>query len=106
MKASKIINIKSNKPYDVYIGRANRIYRLPSSIWANPFQIGRDGSRQEVLWKYRKYLISRPDLMYKLQELRGKTLACWCKPDGCHGDILLGLLRDRESEKEDIRLRV
>lgn len=26
--------------------------------------------------------------MASLHELDGKTLACWCKPHACHGDVL------------------
>jgi hypothetical protein len=33
------------EPYDVYIGRPSK--------WGNPFQIGRDGTRDEVIAKYR-----------------------------------------------------
>lgn len=29
-------------------------------------------------------------LRFKLSDLRGKNLACWCKPDqSCHADVLL-----------------
>ena len=27
--------------------------------------------------------------MDSLLELKGKTLGCWCKPEDCHGDILV-----------------
>ena len=29
--------------------------------------------------------------MNDLHELEGKTLGCWCKPEKCHGDILIKL---------------
>ena len=29
--------------------------------------------------------------MNDLDELKGKTLGCWCKPNNCHGDILIEL---------------
>jgi len=30
-----------------------------------------------------------------LSELRGKNLACWCKPgEACHADVLLALAND------------
>ena len=79
------------EPYDVYIGRQNPRLRLGRSKWANPFKIGRDGEREEVLAKYRAYLDTRPDLLAALGELRGKTLGCWCKPESCHGDTLAAL---------------
>lgn len=69
--------------YHVYIGRP--------SIWGNPFEIGRDGTREEVIAKYREWIQTRPELLEALPTLRGKVLACWCSPRPCHGDILLEL---------------
>ena len=69
--------------YDVYIGRPSK--------WGNPFSIGRDGNRQEVIDKYRRYMMDNP-LLEDLEELRGKRLACWCAPQACHGDVLVELL--------------
>ena len=62
------------------------------SKWGNPFKIGRDGTREEVVVAYRDYIARRPDLLAALPELRGKVLGCWCKPAACHGDVLLELL--------------
>ena len=80
-------------PYDVYIGRANPRYRLPRSKWANPFKIGPDGDREQVIAKYRAYVLSRPDLVAARPELQGKVLGCWCAPPPCHGDVLADLQR-------------
>lgn len=34
---------------------------------------------------------------WKVDDLRGKNLACWCKPGTpCHADVLLRLANDRE----------
>lgn len=80
------------EPYDVYIGREHRSLRLERSPWANPYVIGPSGTRSEVLAFYRRWLTTqRPDLMARLGELKGKRLACWCKPMNCHGDILAEL---------------
>lgn len=66
----------------VYIGRPSK--------WGNPFEIGRDGTRDEVIEKYRAYLNANPQLcLDAINELRGKDLVCWCAPKACHGDILL-----------------
>jgi ribonuclease HI len=80
-------------PYDVYIGRANRQHGLAHSKWRNPFKVGRDGTRAEVLELYRKYVVRKPELMDALGELDGKVLGCWCAPEACHGHVLLKLLR-------------
>ena len=73
--------------YDVYIGRP--------TVWGNPYSIGRDGDRTEVIEKYRKYLASRPDIQEKARvELKGKVLACHCVPQNCHGDLLAAVAND------------
>lgn len=63
------------------------------SKWGNPFRIGKDGTRIEVIEKYREYIKGRPDLLAQLQELEGKHLLCWCAPKPCHGDVLIELLQ-------------
>ena len=75
------------QPYDVYIGRANKKLGLPESKWHNPFHIGKDGTREEVIWKYIEYLESS-GLLNDIHELKDKVLGCYCKPNACHGDIL------------------
>ena len=73
---------KRLEPFDVYIGRP--------SEWGNPYVIGPDGTREEVIDKYERYLkIFRPDLIIRAKvELKDKRLGCFCKPLPCHGDIL------------------
>jgi len=44
-----------------------------------------------VITNYRDHLLSRPELIAALPELRGKDLACWCAPEPCHGEVLLEL---------------
>ncbi len=84
--------------HDIYIGRRNNRLGLPQSPFANPFRIGRDGTRDEVLARYRAWLLNRPDLMADIVQLHGRTLACFCAPpEGfrgrllCHGQILAEL---------------
>jgi len=80
---TKVIN-RRREGFDIYIGRG--------SIWGNPFRIGPDGSREDVIEKYRQWIKTRPDILSHLEELRGKRLGCYCKPLACHGDILIELL--------------
>ena len=72
--------------YDVYIGRPSK--------WGNPFIIGRDGDRQEVIAKYEGWIITRPKLIEALPELQNKVLGCWCSPKACHGEVLIALLKE------------
>jgi hypothetical protein len=75
--------------------------RLPKNIvwvvgsksrWDCPYRVPRDGSREEVLEKYRRHLITAK-LLRHLQELRGKDLACFCSSNRsiCHAELLLHL---------------
>jgi hypothetical protein len=82
----------------VYIGhhQSQGGWDLPESKWANPFEIDkpgrpRDGTREEVLAKYREYVLLAPELVAALPELRGRVLGCWCTPEACHGDVLAEL---------------
>ena len=69
----------------------NAVYVGRPSVWGNPFVIGKDGSRAEVIAKYETWLMSQPQLLSKLHELRGRNLGCWCAPQACHADVLLRL---------------
>jgi hypothetical protein len=88
---TKVVHCKK-KAYDIYIGRP--------SIWGNPFAIGRDGSREEVILKYEAYIKNNPKLMRLVKGLQNQTLGCWCKPLSCHGDVLAKLADGVEVEDE------
>lgn len=81
---TKVINIKSGDKYDVLIDRRTK--------YGNPFMIGRDGNRDDVVRKYRAWILTQPDLLGTIHELRDKTLGCWCDPLACHGHVLVELI--------------
>jgi hypothetical protein len=67
--------------YDVYIGRGGP--------FGNPFKIGRDGTREQVIEKFESWLRTQPALVEQVKrELKNKRLGCWCSPLACHGDVL------------------
>lgn len=78
--------------------------------WGNPFRIGPDGSRDEVIAKYRALLwdlcngrvqaVGRRFNMADLRALNGRTLACWCAPKPCHADVLLRAAAWAEEQPE------
>ena len=74
----------------VYIGRDYA--EFGDEGWGNPFHIGKDGDRAEVLAKYRAWILENEYLLKRLPMLKGKVLGCWCKPDTCHGDVLAELV--------------
>jgi len=80
----------------VYIGRKNPYVKgTHSSIWRNKFTVKMHG-REGCIEQYEKYVRGRKDLMSQLPSLKGKVLGCWCKPEGCHGDVLVKLLGELE----------
>lgn len=100
---TRVVHVKE-APFDVYIGRKNG--DLPESEWANPYVIGKDGTREEVVTKYYKRVQNDPVLMAKVHTLRFKTLGCWCnshkEPDQlCHGHVLTALAEGREWKAPD-----
>ncbi len=88
---NRIVHCKK-EPYDVYIGRP--------SIWGNPFVIGKDGSREEVIQKYKEYILNKPELLKQLYKLKNKVLGCWCKPQACHGDVLVELIKEKYGDTQ------
>jgi hypothetical protein len=114
--STKVVNVKvnhirpnyrnlkewMNDSSNVYICRAGIVFidkqRYPkeSSIFCNPFKIDKDNDREEVLLKYKSYIIDKvkksPEFVKELLSLKGKILGCWCKPEKCHGDILVELI--------------
>ena len=98
---TKVVNIKFST-FDVYIGRG--------SMWGNPFSFSPSShdveyvkDREEAIESYKKYILSRPDLLKQLEQLRGKILGCHCKPLACHGDVLVEILEEKE-EKENAKI--
>jgi hypothetical protein len=88
-----------NDSTNVYIGRKGIVFidgvRYPKkdSFWCNPYKIDKNNNRDNVLFLYEKYLTEElsndKNFIKELAKLKGKKLGCWCKPEQCHGDILL-----------------
>lgn len=79
MRNLLVVHLK-REPFDVRIDRA--------TIWGNPFVIGKDGDRDQVIAKYREWIMGQPQkIAHARQVLRGKVLGCWCAPKACHGDV-------------------
>jgi len=85
----KVYN-KYHKDYPedaIYIGRG--------SDYGNPFIIGKDGTRKEVIEKYINIIESNENLKNLIiQRLKGKNLLCYCSPKSCHGDYLLKIANE------------
>ncbi|KKM06848.1 hypothetical protein LCGC14_1739860 [marine sediment metagenome] len=80
---------KRYQEYNIYIGRGSK--------WGNPFRIGEDGDREEVIMKYKEWILEQPSLLRDLHELKGKRLGCYCRPwHHCHGDVLVELIEGKD----------
>jgi len=66
----------------IYVGRPGE--------FGNEFEIGKDGTREEVIAKHKEALLKDPVRMARVREvLRGKSVMCWCAPSPCHGRALI-----------------
>lgn len=80
----------------LYIGR-DMTYYVPAahgSKWANKFSVQKFG-REKCLELYEADIRNNKELMNSLHELTNTVCACWCKPDTCHGDILIKLYKEK-----------
>lgn len=125
----RVVHVLGPLPYDAYVGRAMPRLGIEAGVFANPYKIGKNGNRDEVLRKYEESLdgrlerpISAVDMNRgvlrewptiaerELLKLRGKVLACWCADKGeqltaddelvCHGQILLRRIRQLAADDE------
>lgn len=92
---AKVINISSNEPFDVYVGRPSK--------FGNPFthlqHLGGNliivDTREEAIVRYEEWIRSQPELMAAAkQELKNKTLGCWCHPLACHAEVLIKIANE------------
>ena len=80
--------------------RSTAVVRIDrTSEFGNPFRIGKDGDRKEVIEKYRRYFHNRLNkdrkFRWAVEALKGLTLACWCAPLPCHGDVIIDYLESK-----------
>ncbi len=85
---TRVVNLK-HEDCDIRICRPGQ--------WGNPFHIGRDGARAQVIEKYREWIMTQPKLLAQLHILKGKRLGCLCAPLACHGDVLVELCERAEN---------
>lgn len=88
-----LVDFLAASPQHLYIGR-HIVYvkGAVGSKWQNPYKLTAYGNDvDKVLALYKAHVLNGP-LHRQLHELRGKTLACWCHPARCHGDVLKELL--------------
>jgi len=83
---ASVVNL-TKEPHDIYCGRR--------SSWGNPFVIGSDGDREEVISKSKRYILNRLNRcsgVSILSKMKGKKLGCFCAPLTCHVDFIAELV--------------
>lgn len=102
-----VVNLKKGQRHDIYIGRSTQ----SKLHYGNPFHIGPDGTRNDVVDKYELWLRGcayteleqerRAWILGTLHVLSGKRLGCYCAPERCHGEVLIKLWRERQEVKHE-----
>ena len=80
---------------------ANTVKVDRTSKWfGNPFKVDEFTTAGEAVMLFRRYIRQSEILMALARhELRGKNLACWCKPgEPCHADVLLEIANAEQNE--------
>lgn len=93
---TRVINMHRHvKEMEEAISRGEFVIVDRTSKWGNPYSHMQNtlakfkvDTREEAIEKYKEWILTQPELLKALPELRGKTLGCWCKPLLCHGSIL------------------
>lgn len=120
---TKVVFVFSGDPYDVYIGRGRDpktkafhgtiLQNKPGNLYyGNPWTHKKSDLAEfktetaaEAIAKFREWLLDRPSVMARIRrELKGKTLACWCKTVGhpdtpCHGDVLAEIADSEDNDE-------
>ncbi len=75
--------------YTIYIGRPSKL--------GNPYKVGTDGSRDELIIKFKAYAVKH--LLNEIRKLKKEDiLGCWCKPENCHGDAIIEIWEDIQND--------
>lgn len=109
MTAPTRITLSRAKGWRMPLNTVN-VSRGPGRKFGNPFIVGTHGTADACVARFRDLLNglirmypvpcpswqeqadARDTIMGSIAELRGKNLACWCKPGApCHADVLLEL---------------
>ena len=102
----RVVHVADKIKDAVYVGRSMPRQGLAGSVLANPYRIGPDGDRAEVVARYRSRLWSRLrcgdaavlDALIALRDV--SAMSCWCRRDGearsaansCHADVVAEFL--------------
>ncbi len=105
-RVTTVVNLKDGG-CDVYIGG------YPGgemSRWGNPYQSNKTLSRERAIQAFKALLWKRmqhqPDFIPELMRLDGKRLGCWCKPEACHGDVIVAAIEYIKKQQAQQQARI
>jgi len=79
----RVVHVRE-KQHTHYIGRP--------SVLGNPFPIGAERTRTDVILQFEEYARRNPEVLDAIRALpHDAVLGCWCKPRSCHGDVIVRL---------------
>ncbi|WP_458211022.1 DUF4326 domain-containing protein [Haladaptatus sp. NG-SE-30] len=109
---TRVVN-RDKSEFDVDLGREGRgddadhmnNTEIGRPGWlGNPYRLkkyGGDYTREESIKAFREDFHARleedDEFRKAVEALRGETLGCFCKPQACHGDVVLDYLRGCET---------
>lgn len=90
MDRTTVINKHTRRP------PATAVWITRPGPWGSPFELGLHGNRDEVLFRYKKWLEEQPPEFFARVKrmLKGQVLVCCCAPKPCHGDFLVAIAED------------
>ena len=85
----KILNLRHEDGKGLYM-QGHVVVVDRRSIYGNPYHIGRDGTREEVIAKFREYVKMRPFSKEELLVIKAaEYVGCWCWPYSCHSEVVI-----------------
>jgi len=82
----RVVNRRKEKETH-YIGRG--------SVFGNPYRIGKDGTRKDVIRKYEDWIKTQPKILKAIYNLPPDAiLGCFCVPKACHGDVIIKIWKE------------
>lgn len=98
-----MITVLNTKKHNIPVGA---VYVGRPSPLGNPYKIGPDGDRDDVIAQYYIYfylMIELNDFYWHVMKAATATaLVCWCAPEACHADVIAEYLANSEKKSEAI----
>ncbi len=87
----RVVHCKK-EPYTHYVGRPSRL--------GNQFVIGKDGTREQVVIKYKHFAVNNPEILEEIKKLPPDAiLACWCSPLDCHANAIMEIYNEIQQSR-------